>query len=106
MKRFALVLGLAGLLAVAVGCTYPTGAIIAPVQMTRSPVAVGDTSMGTENLKRGVAMSEGIILLARGDASIEAAMKNGQITQIHHVDSEETNILGIYCTYTTIVYGR
>jgi hypothetical protein len=30
----------------------------------------------------------------------------GQITKIHHVDSEETNILGVYCTQTTVVYGE
>ena len=106
MKRVALVLGLVGLMAVCVGCTFPMGSIAAPVQMTKSPVAVGDTAMGTEGLKMGRATVDGIILLAKGDASIDAAMKNGDITRIHHVDSEEFNILGVYSTYTTIVYGK
>jgi hypothetical protein len=106
MKRVVLVLGLVGLVSVCVGCTFPMGAVVAPVQMTQSPVAVGDTSMGADNLKVGKATVEGIILLAKGDASIETAMKNGGITRIHHVDSEEFNILGIYSTYTTIVYGK
>ena len=106
MKRIALVVGLVGLMAVCVGCTFPMGCIVAPVQNTKSPVAVGDTSLGADGLKVGKATVEGIILLAKGDASIEAAMKDGGITRIHHVDSEETNILGVYSTYTTIVYGK
>lgn len=105
-KRAAAVLALTALVAVCIGCTVPMGAIMAPVQMTKSAVAVGDTSMGADGLKRGEATVEGIILLAKGDASIDAAMKNGGITRIHHVDSEETNILGIYSKHTTIVYGK
>jgi hypothetical protein len=93
----AVVVGLAG-------CTYPTGAVIAPVMMTKSPVAVGDPLVG--QTKQGTAQVEGIILLARGDASIKTAMENGRITRIHHVDSEEFNILGIYCTRTITVYGE
>ena len=38
-----------------------------------------------------------------GDASISAAMKNGGITRVHHVDNETTNLLGIYAKYVTIV---
>ena len=105
MRRGALVMAVLAIVA-CVGCTFPMGSIAAPVQMTKSPVAVGDTSMGTDGLKMGTATVEGIILLAKGDASIQAAMEAGGITQIHHVDSEELNILGVYSTYTTIVYGR
>lgn len=46
-------------------------------------------------------------LIATGDASIEAAAAaapNGGITKIHHVDYE-SNILGIYAKFTTVVYG-
>jgi hypothetical protein len=41
-----------------------------------------------------------------GDASLEAAMENGNISEVHHVDLERTNILGLYSTYTVIVYGE
>lgn len=44
-------------------------------------------------------------LVATGDASIEAAAKAGGITKIHHVDFENFSILGIYATFTTVVYG-
>ena len=43
--------------------------------------------------------------IAVGDASIDAAVKNGGITKIHHVDYESMTILGIYSKVTTLVYG-
>ena len=41
-----------------------------------------------------------------GDASIKAAMENGGISKIHHVDYKCENILGIYAKLTVIVYGE
>jgi hypothetical protein len=87
-----------------VGCTYPTGAVVAPIMMTKSPVAVGDPLVGMS--KTGTAEVEGIILIAHGDGSISAAMRNGQITRVNHVDSEEFNVLGIYSKRTITVYGE
>ena len=88
----------------AIGCTMPNGAVMAPIMMTKSPVAVGDPLVSPA--KTGVAEVEGIILLAKGDGSISAAMKQGGITRIHHVDSEDFNVLGIYSKRTIIVYGE
>lgn len=45
-------------------------------------------------------------LIAMGDCSIDTAAKSAGITKIHHVDSVTTNILGIYATFTTKVYGE
>jgi hypothetical protein len=107
MGRRLLLLGLLLSVVLAVGCTMPNGAVLAPVMVTKSPVAIGDTKVGTDNV--GEATVEGIILLARGDASIETAMRNGKpkpITRVHHVDSEELNVLGIYSTRTIRVYGE
>lgn len=57
--------------------------------------------------KVGTAMSQSILgIVAVGDASIEAAMKNGGITKVQHVDYHSTNILGIYATFTVEVYGE
>ncbi len=56
--------------------------------------------------KMGVAKSSGLICFCEGDASLKAAMDNGGITKIHHVDREVRNILGIVAEYTTIVYGE
>lgn len=41
-----------------------------------------------------------------GDCSIDAAMKNGNITKIHHVDHDAMSVLGIYAKYTIRVYGE
>jgi hypothetical protein len=57
--------------------------------------------------KVGTATAESFLgAIAVGDASIEAAMKDGGITKVHHVDYESKNILGIYATFTVVVYGE
>ncbi|MBI1920511.1 MAG: hypothetical protein HYS23_05435 [Geobacter sp.] len=56
--------------------------------------------------KVGTATCKGILGFAAGDCSIEAAMKNGNITKIHHVDSDTKNVLGIYAEYTVKVFGE
>ena len=57
--------------------------------------------------KVGTASCSSILgLIGTGDASIDAAMKNGGISKIHHVDYESKNILGIYAKYTVIVHGE
>ena len=45
-------------------------------------------------------------IVAIGDASIEAAMKNGGITKVQHVDWDAKNILGLYGEYKCTVYGE
>lgn len=57
--------------------------------------------------KAGTAEASSILgLVATGDASINEAAKNGNITKISHVDYHTKNILGIYATYTVTVYGE
>ena len=85
------------------GCaavTPMTGSLY--VEMS-GPVAVGD---GKGMSKIGTAEATGIIGIVTGDASISAAMKNGGITKIHHVDSKVQNFLGLFAKYTTVVYGE
>lgn len=57
-------------------------------------------------VKCGEASAKGIICFTQGDCSIKAAMANGGITKIHHVDYKVNNILGIVGTTTTLVYGE
>lgn len=89
------------------GCAMVTpvmgGAGAAVYTQTQGPVAVGNAS-GCE--KVGTATSTAVICVAMGDASIQAAMQNGGITKIHHVDYKVTSVLGVYATYTTVVYGE
>jgi len=57
--------------------------------------------------KVGMAYCTSILgLVATGDASIKAAMANGGITKIHHVDYETKSYFGIYAKFTVIVYGE
>ena len=56
--------------------------------------------------KMGVATAEGIVCFTQGDASLKAAMNNGGITKVHHVDYKVKNILGIIGSTTTIVWGE
>ena len=81
---FLLVAGLGALLLT--GCVMPTGAPVSAGLITMDvmgPVAVGDP--GADCTKMGRSEATGIIIFASGDASIDAAMKNGGINKIHHV---------------------
>ena len=89
------------------GCTaIPMGAPNAAfVTMdVGGPVAVGDP--GAACSKMGTAESQAILVVAWGDASIQAAADAAGIKKIHHVDCEVFSILGIYSKYTTKVYGE
>lgn len=57
--------------------------------------------------KQGRASMQSVLwLVAWGDASTNAAAKQGGITTINHMDTEVLNILfGLYTRTTFIVYG-
>jgi len=57
-------------------------------------------------VKKGVASAKGIILFNTGDASIGAAMREGGLSKVHHVDYDVTNILFLYNEIKTTVYGE
>lgn len=59
----------------------------------------GFTKVGTSRLTSVLG------IVATGDASIDAAMKNGNIKKVHHVDYKTKSILGVYAELTTVVYG-
>jgi hypothetical protein len=105
MINQARVLALALCCALLAGCAVvaqgPITALVA-IDM-KGPVAMGAAS---GSAKVGRAEAWGILVYATGDASITAAMKNGGITRVHHVDNETMTILGVYAKYTTIVYGE
>ena len=57
--------------------------------------------------KKGEATYTSILgIIATGDASLKAAMEQGGITKVHHIDQQITNILGLIATYKIIVYGE
>lgn len=68
------------------------------------PMAVTDNSGAS---KVGTAELSSILgIVATGDASIDKAAKEAGISEIHHVDVQAKNILGIYATYKIYVYGE
>lgn len=57
--------------------------------------------------KEGEACASSLLgLIATGDASIETAKQNGDITEVISVDHKSTSILGLYATFCTIVKGN
>jgi hypothetical protein len=86
------------------GCASAHGPVVAAVTLDmKGPVSAGP-AMTSQKVGRSEAW--GILVYATGDASISAAMANGGIKRIHHVDQETTNILGIYAKYVTVVHGE
>ena len=100
-------MALAAIAVAASGCVIsrPTNAW-APITLD---VQTPDTSFvdnSVQPLKKGTATASGIICFTEGDASLKAAMDNGGITKVHHVDYKVKNIFGIVGSTTTIVYGE
>ncbi len=103
--RGLLVCGLLSVMVVAVcGCVGPSAPMMGMIYTdVTGPGGVGDASGFS---KVGQSEATGIICVATGDASIEAAMKDGGITKVHHVDVKYMSILGLYGKATTTVYGE
>lgn len=85
------------------GCAtpYPSGIVYTDVKFPLMATSnASSEKVGTSECKSY------FFLFATGDASIEAAMKNGGITKIHHIDWDAYNVLGIYGRYKVTVYGE
>jgi hypothetical protein len=79
----------------------PTGALYTEVKAPISVATDGDLNY----TKVGEAKATSIFgLVATGDASLEAAMRNGNIKRVKHVEYQVKNILG-FGENKTIVYG-
>ncbi len=84
---------------------YLPGGIYSDVKV---PMSTPDDSTGLQiGSKKGEAtMVNYLGLVGIGDASIEAAAKDGGITKVKTVDCQFKNILGIIQETTTIVTGE
>jgi hypothetical protein len=70
----------------------------------RGPFATTTNSPGT---KIGTAECTSLLgLVASGDCSIEAAMKDGGITHVAYIDYHTSSILGLVATFTLTVHGE
>ena len=91
-------------LAVLTGCatSFPLGLVYTSVKL---PVTVGYGEMRYS--KMGEAKCQTMFgCFASGDASINAACSDAKITKVGWVNQEVLNILGIYGSYKTVVYGE
>lgn len=107
MNRLLILSALLGGTVLLSGCgIFPMkGQAVAPITLDHiSSDPIVDNSV--RPVKHGRSQSKGVILFHTGDASIGAAMRDGGITKVHHVDYDVKNILFLYNETTTIVYGE
>jgi hypothetical protein len=101
-----IVLGLAALIMSVSGCattgayTRTGGGWISDFKEVYFATPSGQAS------KMGMACTKNILGVAFGDASLEAAKRDGGITNVSSVDSEITNILYVYGKNCTIARGN
>jgi hypothetical protein len=89
------------------GCAMATGGNGSVSGFIYSGYKMGGVVGSGTGSKTGEACATSILgWVAVGDASISAAKAAGGITQIAHVDHEDTGILGIYATSCTVVVGQ
>ena len=69
------------------------------------PITATSNEVGTRCGESTATMFLGVLCF-NGDASIDTAAKKGGIKKISHVDQKTLNVLGVYTTTTTIVYGE
>ena len=109
--RVAKVLAAIGLSVALSGCAGPfmTAPVVPPQGLlfssTSAPLDVDldKTQLGS---KQGTASTACILgLVAFGDASTQAAARSAGITTINHADYKTFNVLGLFSSYTTVVYG-
>ena len=110
------VAGLACVLAVfGTGCAtnvYPGGPTVSAVFFANVTSPAQMLSVATDAtarpLKTGKSTSRAIMgVAAMGDGGLNAAMKNGGITKVHHVDHNVKLIFfGVYVRDTVIVHGE
>ena len=93
-------------MAVAVsGCAYAVSPVTGGLYTSvKAPIAATNLA---DSPKKGTAVCKSILgFIALGDCSIDAAAKQGNITKVHHVDYEAMNVIFVYATFTTVVYGE
>lgn len=103
MKRISMLMAALAVVVLS-GCvsTIPRGGIFTEVTL---PIQATGNTKGS---KVGVSTCESILgMVATGDASVDAAMKNGKIKKVSHIDWKVVSDipLGIKTIYTTTVYG-
>ncbi|MSR47023.1 MAG: hypothetical protein EXS13_08155 [Planctomycetes bacterium] len=113
MTRACLVTGLVGV-SFLTGCTsntFPGGPSVAGLLFTQVTDPAQNLAVATDAATGalvGESSSIGMLgLIATGDSGLDAAMKAGKITKVHHVDHQTSSFFGfLYVKQTTIVHGE
>ncbi len=105
MKKIAIVAALGAAVALSACARPPSDLGLATIWTdSQEPWAVTEASVAS---KRGEACGENILgVVATGDHSIDAAKRNGGITQVTSVDKDISSILGLYAKVCTVVRGN
>lgn len=102
-KTLVLIPAAAALFMAGCASSIPMGTVYTDVKLPVSATANVDTS----NLQVGRSTCKSFVgVVAVGDASIEAAKKNGGIKKVVFVDWKAKSTLGIVGEYECIVYGE
>jgi hypothetical protein len=80
----------------------PSGLLLTSVEAPLS-THVDGKPIGTRTGEASVTTILGIVSF--GDASLEAAIRDGGIQEPRHADYRYLNVLGLYQQFTTIAYG-
>ena len=107
MKKLMIGAAVAGLGLTMTGCVFTTPCNApSPITLNVGSPEAAFIDNSVKPAKVGEATATGIICFTEGDCSIKAAMENGGIKKIHHIDYKTRNILGIVGSQTTLVYGE
>ncbi|MDI1302286.1 MAG: TRL-like family protein [bacterium] len=88
------------------GCANVRGPAPAALSFYASPVDAGPAAIA-QPAKRGEACAQNYLgLIATGDASIDAAKHNADITRVASVEQTAARVLGYYAKYCTVVRGE
>ena len=106
--RLFLCVALILLTAMLSGCLPPYGATGTWSLVTVGKGVIPNVSIdnSVEPSKVGRARAEYVPFVAFGDCSIKAAMLDGEITKIHHIDYETVSVIFFYGKFETVVYGQ
>lgn len=101
MKKFLLPVAFAACVALSSCASLGMGTIFTDATL---PITATSNTVGSKAGKSEATNYLGLIMT--GDAGINAAAKDGNISKISHVDYEVYNILGLFAKMTTVVYGE
>jgi hypothetical protein len=92
------------------GCAWYSTPVVPPLGLIyaqyKAPISTNFNGTKTGS-KTGTAESTSILgWIALGDCSTNTAAKNGNIQTINYADYEYMNVLGVFQSFKTTVYGE